>query len=150
MPTSRYFAQAPAFPTDTPVASLLSISLQGLQNGSSTEWQKLFNACREWGFFRIDLRDSHDRTTLLQGCGEDVRSHYRTLRSGPATLDRYACDAPRDLTGYKSMGRLETDDGKTDHMHLYSINQDSIPGNYPPRTNAGPIEPKRSQLQAFI
>ncbi|KAE8383060.1 hypothetical protein BDV26DRAFT_287846 [Aspergillus bertholletiae] len=57
---------------------------------------------------------------------------------------------PRDLIGYKSMGGLKTDDGKTDPMHPYSIGQDDIMGTCTPRTNAGPVESKRTQLQAFI
>ncbi|KAL4889607.1 hypothetical protein BDV59DRAFT_186168 [Aspergillus ambiguus] len=66
------------------------------------------------------------------------------------TLDEYAYDAPRDLTGYKRTGLLKTDDGKFDHMHLYSISQDDMLGNRPARTNAPPIENKRLQVQAFI
>ncbi|KAE8360750.1 hypothetical protein BDV27DRAFT_167463 [Aspergillus caelatus] len=150
MPTPRYFAQAPAFPAETPVASLPIISLQKLQSGGSTEGQKLFEACREWGFFLIDLRDFDDGKTLLQDAERMFDLTTELFSLDQAILDQYAYDAPRDLTGYKSMGRLKTDDGKTDHMHLYSINQDDILGNRPPRTNAGPIESKRMQLQAFI
>ena len=48
------------------------------------------------------------------------------------------------------MSWLKADDGKADYMYLYSINQDDIPDNRPPWTNAGLTEFKRTKLQAFI
>lgn len=150
MPTPRYFAQAPPFPAETPVATLPTISLQALQNASSNEAKKLFEACREWGFFLLDLTGSNEGTALLHDAENMFDLTTELFALDQDTLDRYAYDAPRDLTGYKGMGRLKTDDGRTDQMHLYSINQDDILGNRPPRKNAAPIEAKRTQLQAFI
>lgn len=100
MPTPRYFVQAPAFPTGTPIASLPTISLEGLQSGNPTEGLKLFEACREWGFFLIDLRDSNEGTALLQDAERMFDLTTELFSLDQASLDRYAYDAPRDLTGY--------------------------------------------------
>ncbi|KAG8412205.1 hypothetical protein J3458_014396 [Metarhizium acridum] len=51
---------------------------------------------------------------------------------------------------YKQKGKLKTDDGKTDCMELYSINQDDMLGNCPFRKNVGPIEDKRADICEFI
>jgi hypothetical protein len=51
---------------------------------------------------------------------------------------------------YKKKGLLKTDDGKTDCMELYSINQDDMLGNLPVRRNADPIEARRAQVRKFI
>jgi isopenicillin N synthase-like dioxygenase len=48
------------------------------------------------------------------------------------------------------MSKLKSDDGKTDYMHLYSINQDDMLGNRPARRNADPLEAHRKEIQAFI
>ncbi|KAI3003278.1 hypothetical protein CBS147346_5418 [Aspergillus niger] len=150
MPTARYFAQAPPFPANTPTINLPILTFSQLQSGNPIEAEKLFAACREWGFFLLDLHDSADGRTLLHDAESMFDLDTELFSLDQSTLDQYAYNAPKDLTGYKRMGALKTDDGKLDHMHLYSINQDDILGKRPPRTNAPPIEAHRPQIQAFI
>ncbi|PWY65550.1 oxidoreductase [Aspergillus eucalypticola CBS 122712] len=150
MPTNRYFAQAPPFPADTPTIDLPVLSFSDLRSGNPTEGEKLFAASREWGFFLIDLHDSAEGRTLLHDAEAMFDLDIELFSLDQTTLDQYAYNAPKDLTGYKRMGALKTDDGKLDHMHLYNINQDDILGNRPPRTNAPPIEAQRPQIQNFI
>lgn len=45
----------PPFPSDLPTASLESISLSRLQSGDAAESSKLFDSCRNLGFFYLDL-----------------------------------------------------------------------------------------------
>ncbi|GKZ26049.1 hypothetical protein AbraIFM66951_005081 [Aspergillus brasiliensis] len=150
MPTARYFSQAPPFPTDTPTIDLPILSFHQLQSGNTTEAEKLYAASREWGFFLLDLQDSPDGTTLLHDAETMFDLDTELYSLDQTTLDQYAYNAPKDITGYKRMGALKTDDGKLDHIHLYSINQDDILGNRAPRTNAPPIEAHRPQIQSFI
>lgn len=146
MPTARYFAQAPPFPANTPIINLPILTFSQLQSGNPIEAEKLFAACREWGFFLLDLHDSADGRTLLHDAESMFDLNTELFSLDQSTLDQYAYNAPKDLTGYKRMGALRTDDGKLDHMHLYSINQDDILGNRPPRTNAPPIEIGRAHV----
>ncbi|RAH80124.1 oxidoreductase [Aspergillus japonicus CBS 114.51] len=150
MPTRKYFAQAPSFPDDTPTVALPTISLHSLKAHDPTESQNLFTASREWGFFVLDLRDDDQGARLLHQAERMFDLDAELFALDQATLDQYAYDAPRDLTGYKRIGALKTDDGKVDHMHLYSISQDDILGNRPARVNAPPIEEKRAEIQTFI
>jgi hypothetical protein len=50
------FLDLPPFPEDVPTAPLLRISLNRLTQGDSGEIDKLWQACRELGFFYLDLR----------------------------------------------------------------------------------------------
>ncbi|PYH44103.1 putative oxidoreductase [Aspergillus saccharolyticus JOP 1030-1] len=152
MPTDKYFAQAPPFPTspDFPIVSLPTISLAKLKAHDPTESTQLFRASREWGFFMLDLRADEQGASLLHQAEKMFDLDAELFSLDQATLDEYAYDAPRDLTGYKKAGLLRTDTGGYDHMHLYSINQDDMLGNRAARTNAPPIEAHRGDLQAFI
>ena len=48
----------PSFPSDLPTQTLECVSFAGLRNGSPTESEKLYNACKTDGFFLLDLTDS--------------------------------------------------------------------------------------------
>ncbi|KAF1354849.1 hypothetical protein BDV97DRAFT_344114 [Delphinella strobiligena] len=50
------FHHLPPFPSNVPVAPLLRISLQKLLSGEQNEVDRLWKACRELGFFYLDLR----------------------------------------------------------------------------------------------
>ncbi|GLA06205.1 hypothetical protein AnigIFM60653_006731 [Aspergillus niger] len=121
MPTARYFAQTPPFPANAPTINLPILTFSQLQSGNPIEAEKLFAACREWGFFLLDLHDSADGRTLLHDAETMFDLDTELFSLDRSTLDQYAYNAPKDLTGYKRMGALKTDDGKLDHMHLYSI-----------------------------
>ncbi|KAK4956140.1 hypothetical protein LTR66_013362 [Elasticomyces elasticus] len=55
----------PPFPDDVPVAPLLRISLRGLVRGDAEEQERLWSACKELGFFYLDLRGA------TAGCGDE-------------------------------------------------------------------------------
>ncbi|CAI7646587.1 unnamed protein product [Penicillium glandicola] len=150
MPTTKYFAQVPPFPSEVQIVPLPKVSLQKLQNESVEESQLLLEACQNWGFFLLDLQQSEKGEELLEVAGKMFDLTKETFDLDQSVLDRYAYKPPHDLTGYKRKGQLKTDDGKMDRMDLYSINQDDILANRPPRRNADPIEAKRAELRQFI
>ncbi|KAJ5672999.1 oxidoreductase 2OG-Fe(II) oxygenase family [Penicillium longicatenatum] len=150
MPTSKYFAQVPPFPSDVHIVPLPKVSLQNLENQSVEESQLLFEACQNWGFFLLDLQQSEMGEELLGVAEKMFDLTTETFNLDQSVLDSYAYKPPHDLTGYKSKGQLKTDDGKMDRMDLYSISQDDILGNRPPRKNADSIEAKRAELGQFM
>ncbi|KAJ1714621.1 hypothetical protein NYO67_3270 [Aspergillus flavus] len=148
MPTTRYFDQCPPFPSDLHIVPLPKVSLEGLQNGSEHESQLLFQVCQEWGFFSLDLRQSDKGNELLGDAEQMFDLTRETFDLDQSVLDNYAYTPPHDLTGVRV--NLRTDDGKMDCMELYSINQDDILGNRPPRRNADSIEARRAEVRQFI
>ncbi|KAJ5611874.1 hypothetical protein N7528_008979 [Penicillium herquei] len=163
MPTAKYFSQVPPFPSDRHLVALPKVSLQKLHNTAAEESQLLFEACQNWGFFLLDLQDSEKGKELLGLAEKMFDLANKTFDLDQSVLDSYAYKPPHDLTGrrsttdespkyrrYKRKGQLKTDDGKMDRIELYSINQDDILGNRPPRRNADTIEAKRSELRQFI
>ncbi|PYI03761.1 oxidoreductase [Aspergillus sclerotiicarbonarius CBS 121057] len=150
MPTPKYFNRCPPFPSDIPVAKIPILSFKDLQNNSTIESEKLFNACQEFGFFLLKLTDSEAGEQLLRDAENMMDLTTTTLSLDRQILDEYAYKPPRDLLGYKSSGKLRTDDGKLDCMEMYNLGQDDIIGNIAARQNPEPIEAHRSDCRAFI
>ena len=59
------FPGLPPFPEDVPTADLSQISFTKIQAGDDTEVDRLFQVCKGWGFFLLDLRDNVDGCALL-------------------------------------------------------------------------------------
>jgi isopenicillin N synthase-like dioxygenase len=55
-----------------------------------------------------------------------------------------------DGVRYKCAGKLRADDGKLDAMEMYTLGQDDIMGNIPPRSNPETIEENRAKCQEFF
>ena len=60
------------FPTDVPIAPVPQVSLSKLQAGDATECKKVFEACKNEGFFHLDLTTSPDLGQPLLSCAEKL------------------------------------------------------------------------------
>lgn len=100
MPTSKYFAQCPPFPSDIPVANIPILSFQKLRDNDSAEAEKLYEACQEHGFFLLDVIGSNEGERLLHNAETMFALTEEVLNLEKATLDQFAYDAPRSLLGY--------------------------------------------------
>lgn len=58
MPTAARLARVPAFPSTAPQADLLTITPTKLEQQDESEGERLFLACCQYGFFRLDRRGS--------------------------------------------------------------------------------------------
>ena len=100
MPTSKYFDQCPPFPSDVPVVDLRKVSLQELQENNTEEAEHLYHACREWGFFLLDVKGSKEGEILLQDAETMFNLTAETFALDQSILDKYAFNPPHDLIGY--------------------------------------------------
>ncbi len=64
------FPDIPPFPPDIPTAPLLQLSIKKLQHGDSEESNRLFEACKDLGFFHLDLRGSAEGEMNLKAADE--------------------------------------------------------------------------------
>ncbi|KAF2785847.1 oxidoreductase [Melanomma pulvis-pyrius CBS 109.77] len=150
MPTPKLFAQCPDFPSTVPMADLPVLSLSKIGEHDGGEEKRLFDACREYGFFLLDLKASQSGDNLLRDAEHMFDLTAATLGLEESELSTYAYNPPRDLLGYKCAGKLRTDDGKLDAMKMYMLGQDDIIGNIPPRNNPDTIETRRKECQEFF
>jgi hypothetical protein len=100
MPSTKYFDRCPEFPSDIPVADIPTISFQNLKDADEGESYKLFDACQDHGFFLLDLAGSSDGDNLLKDAEAMFDIGSETLSLDSETLNKYAYNPPKDLTGY--------------------------------------------------
>lgn len=99
MPTDQRFSRFPAYPDDIKTYDLSEISYFKLLSNDADESLRLFQACRQSGFFSLDLSDSPSGISLLRDVEElfDISEH---MYSSPEQhLDQYPYQPPQDLHG---------------------------------------------------
>ena len=64
--TAQNFPNLPPFPDDVPTAPLLRLSLKSLLNNDKEESNRFFTACKDVGFFYLDLEGTREGQSLLE------------------------------------------------------------------------------------
>jgi hypothetical protein len=103
------FPDLPPFPEDVPTAPLLRISLTKLTQGDSGEIDRLWQACRELGFFYLDLREpSPNRKSIPKPSSANYLTETVLDETGRA--DSATGDDERDAqTKVESIREFEVD-----------------------------------------
>lgn len=109
MPTQESFKQCPPFPSNVPTAEIPAISYKELKNHSSNDSKKLFEACREQGFFLLDLRGSEDGERLLHDAEVMFNLSIALFEIEHKELLKYQCNLPKDITGYVQISKFFQD-----------------------------------------
>lgn len=99
MPTAKYFSRYPAFPQHVPVMDLPRISLAKLANDDG-ESAQLFRACKETGFFLLDLRDTDEGETMLNDAEAKYDLSEKVFDIDQAELTKHAFTIPGGVFGY--------------------------------------------------
>ena len=116
MPTVKYFNRYPPFPNNVPVADLPRVSLGKLIANDDAESEQLFRACRETGFFLVDLRHSCEGETMLKDAELAFDLNEKIYEIDQGELMKHAFKPPGSLFGYVFPGLL-----LSDSANVYSI-----------------------------
>ena len=102
MASKKYFDHYPEFPSTVPVVRLARVSIDSLQNGSPEASRQLFEACRDYGFFLLDLSGSESGRELLDEAEYMFSVITKTFDLPQAELDSFPFNPPKSLLGYIS------------------------------------------------
>ncbi|KAG6010752.1 hypothetical protein E4U21_004140 [Claviceps maximensis] len=110
------------------LASLRTISLRDLENGSVAEHLSLLQTCVEHGFFYLDL--THPDHVGVLDCVHDVFDMAKSLFSYPAEV-KTVFDVDKvsmlKLNGYKPKGRnITTKDGRGDGFESWALPRNGL------------------------
>lgn len=118
------FPDLPPFPDDVPTAPLLRLSLAKLLAGDKTEYERLFQASVEIGFFYLDLENSEHGTSLLQDAGNLFRVGEKLFELDLEEKKRYDFSAQNSYFGYKGQGAAVVDkEGNLDRNEFYNVSE---------------------------
>jgi isopenicillin N synthase-like dioxygenase len=135
-PSAHSFADLPPFPDNVPTAPLLRISLEKLLEHDPAEEERCWKACRELGFFYLDLRTSaplgvtRNDGSSASDSGEDLLRDADELFGVMQKLFdldleekvKYDFKAKGSYYGYKGAGEGIVDDkGTRDRNEFYNV-----------------------------
>ncbi|KAI7083707.1 Clavaminate synthase-like protein [Hortaea werneckii] len=145
------FDDLPPFPKNVPTAPLLRLNLNRLLQRDSQETERLWNACRDIGFFYLDLRDGQARkrdsfqeeendddaavATQLDGNGllEDAANLFdlgeKVFMLPTEEKQQYDFKDRGSYFGYKGLGAGVIDSkGTKDRNEFYNVSKDDLLG----------------------
>lgn len=112
----------PPFPSDVPTAPLLRLSLSKLQAHDITETHNLLQACKDIGFFYLDLRDSNEGTNLLNNADKLFPVGERLFDLPLDEKKKYDLASQKSYYGYKAQGAMVADrQGNLDGNEFYNV-----------------------------
>lgn len=88
--TRRSFdpSKYPPFPSDVPSVKLETYSLAQLEKGDKALEDRLFQTCKERGFFYLDLNDSQ-ASSMQEDCDDIARLAEKVFALPQEEKDRY-------------------------------------------------------------
>lgn len=118
----------PPFPDsdDLALINLETISLRKIQNADETEQTRMFEACKGWGFFFLDLSDSEQGKVILDGANELCRVAEQAFKLPLEEKVQYRFGI-KEFFGYKKVGYTLVDQNKTpDTSEYWNIGKDDM------------------------
>lgn len=106
MPTVDNFNRYPPFPTGVPVADLRCLSFSELLADEESESERLFQSCRETGFFLVDLRGTSEGETMLKHAEIAFDLDKKIHELDQEELAKHAIQPPGSLFGFVLLGYL--------------------------------------------
>lgn len=114
----------PPFPKDVPSVKLETFSLAQLEKGDRALEDKLFETCKERGFFYLDLNGSKV-DSMGQDCDDIARLAEKVFKLPAEVKDQYA--VTDNIFGFKKVGSTKTDaKGTPDTAGFLNIAKDRI------------------------
>lgn len=120
--SSENFPDIPPFPDDVATAPLLRLSLQKLLARHETEIQRFFTACKDVGFFYLDLRGPETGDTMLGEADGLFGVGERLYELDVEEKRKYDFSKQNSYFGYKEQGAAVVDrDGSLDRNEFYNV-----------------------------
>lgn len=118
--------QYPPFPEGLKTIDLQTISLAKLQNGDQAEQNRMFEACKGWGFFYLELGDAEQGNIILSGA-DDIARVGAQIMALPLDEKMKYVPAPKELFGYKKVGQTLVDKNKTpDTAEFFNVGKNDM------------------------
>lgn len=116
------FPDLPPFPDDAPTAPLLRLSLAKLLARDSAEYERLFQASVEIGFFYLDLQGSEHGTALLTDADSLFQVGEKLFELDLEEKKRFDFSTLNSYFGYKGQGVAVVDkEGNLDRNEFYNV-----------------------------
>ncbi|KAJ5098326.1 hypothetical protein N7532_005327 [Penicillium argentinense] len=145
------FPSLPPFPDNVSTAPLLRLSLGKLLAGETAEYERLFQASVDIGFFYLDLQDSEHGNSLLSDADDLFQIGERLFELPLEEKMRYDFSAQNSYFGYKGQGVAVVDkSGNLDRNEFYNVSKDDTLGISDRLPAPDVLHNNREKLRSFI
>ncbi|KAI0118641.1 Clavaminate synthase-like protein [Nemania sp. FL0031] len=129
MASDTLFSEIPHFPDDVPTAVIKVVTLERLRSREGEAEKDLLQACKESGFFLLDLRGDDTGKALIEEIDKLFSVCRETLNLPADVKKEYEHDVPRSFLGFKPRGQARTEKNEPDRYESFNIGQDGLMGN---------------------
>ncbi|KAI5917756.1 oxidoreductase [Camillea tinctor] len=128
MASDKHFTAVPPFPDNVPVIPMHTVSLTGLHSGDEATARLMLDACRELGFFLLDLRQDALGETIMTEIDQLLSIGKDILNLPEDVKEKYLHDIPKSFLGFKPRGQAKIETNEPDRFEWFNLGQDSIMG----------------------
>ena len=124
----RYTRALPKFPTNLREAPISRISLGKLLSKDPTESARLFEACRTYGFFYMDLTDSPEGEALLKQSDDVLELAKAAFALPMEEKEAVAQVKTGSIFGFKAAGVVAKGDEykRRDRGEMWNVRKDDM------------------------
>ncbi|KAM3415451.1 hypothetical protein BST61_g8972 [Cercospora zeina] len=140
----------PPFPEGLNEIQLKTISLRKIQDADKNEQDLVFEACKAWGFFYLDLSQS-EQGEIISRSSEDVARIAEDVMALPMEEKmKYPFDfANREVFGYKVIGQTKNQTPDTAEFFNVAKNDMIVPNDQMRRAWPEPIVENKNVLATY-
>ncbi|KAE8391965.1 hypothetical protein BDV23DRAFT_182084 [Aspergillus alliaceus] len=150
MNTHDNFPGIPPFPNDVPTAPLFRLSLSKLQAHDEAEVTRLMQACRDIGFFYLNLQDSDAGISILKDTDDLFQTGKSLFDLSLSEKQKYDFSSQNSYSGYKAQGAALADrQGNRDRNEFYNASKDDILNLTPPLPSPPLLQTALPTLTSF-
>ncbi|KAI8950466.1 Clavaminate synthase-like protein [Xylaria longipes] len=131
MASEALFKDNPPFPEDVPTAFMPTISFEHLRNENDQVEKDALKACKEVGFFLLDLRGDEIGTRLIHEIDQLFLICRETMNLPDNIKEQHQNDIPRSFLGFKPLGQAKTEKDEPDRYEMFNLGQDGLMGTIP-------------------
>ncbi|KAH9903977.1 Clavaminate synthase-like protein [Xylariomycetidae sp. FL2044] len=131
MASETLFKDIPPFPDDVPVASMSTIPLERLRRADGQTEEDVLTACKEVGFFLLDLRGDDLGNRLIHEIDQLFPVCQETTNLPDEVKEKHQNDIPRSFLGFKPLGQAKTEKDEPDRYEMFNIGQDGLMATVP-------------------
>ncbi|KAI1170959.1 Clavaminate synthase-like protein [Nemania sp. FL0916] len=131
MASEALFKDIPPFPQDVPTAPMPTISFRSLRDRNDEVEEDVLKACKDVGFFLLDLREDELGTRLINEIDQLFLICQETMNLPDDIKEQHLNDIPRSFLGFKPLGQAKTEKEEPDRYEMFNIAQDGLMGTTP-------------------
>ncbi|KAI0096346.1 Clavaminate synthase-like protein [Nemania sp. FL0031] len=150
MASEALFENIPPFPDDVPTAPMPTISFGSLRQRDDQVEKDVLKACKEVGFFLLDLRGDELGTKLVHEIDQLFHMCQETMNLPDDIKEKHQIDITKSLLGFKPLGQAKTEKDEPDRYEMFNMSQDGLMATVELQSLPESLYPRLPMIISFL